>query len=199
MPKKINPNKNFISFLYIGRFDYIHGIDIMLKAFDKINISNWTLDMAGGYGKNKDEILLWIDNNKNSKFIGKVDNNLVRETMSKYDVVIVPSRADGWNCQINEALSVGTPIITTKESISFELVENSGAGIVIKNLNSNDLAMAIEKVINSQNLIYEWSKKALAYKNLYSPRIVGEYLYDILNNVFYNGNRPSCPWITSKK
>lgn len=184
-----------IHFLYIGRFGFNHALDVLMAAFDKINDNNWQLDMAGGYGEQKDIIMQWISSKENVRFIGKIDSSEVRTLMAQYDCIVVPSRLDGWNCQINEALSIGCPVITHLYSVSSELVSASGAGIVVQSLDSAELAEALEKPIKDKRLILKWRKNALSYRHKFDKETVGNYLLNIINYVNNeSGFRPSCPW-----
>lgn len=184
-----------IRFLYIGRFGFNHALDVLMDAFDKINNDNWQLDMAGGYGEQKDIIMQWINHKRNVRFIGKIDSSEVRNMMAQYDCIVVPSRLDGWNCQINEALSIGCPVITHLYSVSSELVSASGAGVVIQSLDSNEMAKALEIPIKDEGLIAIWREKALSYRHRFDKEVVGEYLLDIINYVNNEIDvRPVCPW-----
>ena len=184
-----------IHFLYIGRFGFNHALDVLMDAFDKINDNNWQLDMAGGYGEQKDLIMRWISTRENVQFIGKFDSSEVRTLMAQYDCIVVPSRLDGWNCQINEALSVGCPVITHIFSVSSELVSASGAGIVVRSLDSTEMAKALEMPIKDKGLISKWRENAIIYRHRFDKEAVGEYLLNIINYVNKESDfRPLCPW-----
>lgn len=190
-------SKTSLHFVYIGRFDFrTHAVNILMKAFDNLNMYSWRLDMAGGYGEKKDEVMEWIKNHSNIKYIGRINANDVGKRMLEYDVVLVPSRSEGWNCQINEALYAGIPIITTTEAVSDELVSKSGAGIVVKGADAKAYEDAIKSVINDPSLVTQWQKSAYKYRNKISAETVGEYLIGILNYAYgySTGTRPICPW-----
>lgn len=193
--KKYDKN-SFVRFLYIGRFSYTHGLDILMKAFECLSFNNWYLDMAGGYGDNSEEIKDWINKNERVSFLGQIPHNEVRTLMQRYDVVLVPSRMDGWNCQVNEALSVGTPVITMDEAVSAELVRYFDAGISVPNLKYKELSKAIDSVLENPEIIKKWQVNIEQSIGLISPDTVGNYLYNIIN---YSNNkieylRPICPW-----
>lgn len=195
-PKTRNNQPNIIKFLYIGRFNYIHGLDILMKTFDSLKNNNWELNLAGGYGEMRDKVLNWSKSKKNVSYLGTIDANMVRNTMKKYDIVIVPSRMDGWNCQINEAISAGVPVITTDEAVSSELVVQSEAGISVNKPSYRELSKEIDYLLLNTSILNVWKQNCLSYNNLFSKKMVGTYLYDILNFSLNNkGDRPKCPWI----
>ena len=184
-----------IRFLYIGRFGFNHALDVLMAAFDGIDNKNWQLDMAGGYGEQKDIIMQWISHRDNVKFIGKIDSSEVRNLMAQYDCIVVPSRLDGWNCQINEALSIGCPVITHIYSVSSELVSASGAGVVVKSLNASEMTEALETPIADEGLIQVWRENAATYRHRFDKEVVGKYLLNIIDYVNKECDvRPECPW-----
>ena len=105
--------------------------------------------------------------------------------MQEYDVVVVPSRYDGWNLLVNEAINAGVGVIATNHAVSDEVVSSSGAGLVVPANNSKKFAEAMQLVIDNPNIIPTWKKNALDFIPRISPRTVGEYLIDILDHNFY--------------
>lgn len=188
-------NNPKIRFLYIGRFYYkTKGIDTLMKA-TKYLTGDWSLDLVGGYGKNAKQVISWASNQSNVRYIGRWNSDEVITNMSKYDVVVVPSKYDGWNLLINESLHAVVGVISTNETVSHEIIQASGAGIVIKANNKHELANAMQKVIDSPLLINQWKINALNFVHNIDSSVVGKYFIDIINYTFYNiGNRPICPW-----
>ena len=196
--KEFSSGNKVVHFLYIGRFKYkTHAVDILQEAFNSQKNDNWQLDMAGGYGDDKETVINWINSVDNAHFIGKVDANKVQSVMAKYDVILVPSRADGWNCQINEALYTNTPVITTIESVSSELVDESHGGIVVKTVTVEEFTKAIAYVLENPDIVQLWSEAIYQYRESFSPKSVGEYLLQIIDYTTDPTNgaqKPVCPW-----
>ena len=94
---------------------------------------------------------------KNYKFVGLV---VKEEELASYyktaDMFVLPSVIrefyDGWGMVINEAMSLGNPIITTDAvGSSLELVKNGVNGFVVKNGDLNELTNALQKLIENPN------------------------------------------------
>lgn len=184
-----------IKFLYIGRFNYsTKGLDILMKAFDKLENDNWTLDLIGGYGDKKDEVIGWCNTHDNVNFAGSWNNEEVCVKMKEYDVCVVPSKYDGWNLTPNQAIRSGIGTIITTEAGSNELIASSGAGLVVQP-KVNSLYHALEKVILHPQLCQKWKMKALEYRERISEESVGDYFMQIIKYTFLdNVKKPSCPW-----
>lgn len=187
---------NRVRFLYVGRFYYItKGVDVLMEAAEKLH-GDWVLDMVGGYGTKAEEVKSWIAKQEHVNFLGSWPSEEVSKRMQEYDVVVVPSRYDGWNLLVNEAINAGVGVITTNHAVSDEVVSSSGAGLVVPANNSKKFAEAMQLVIDNPNIIPTWKKNALDFIPRISPRTVGEYLIDILDHTFYNKKqKPKCPWL----
>ena len=201
---KINNTKSTanqpIRLLYVGRFSrYTKGTDTLKNAIDLIQEKNlFSLDMVGGYGDMKEEMMKWIDNKNNVNFLGRWDSTEVCARMTDYDICIVPSKFDGWNLLVNEAIRAGIGIITTNEAVSDELVKASSAGIVVKANKPEQLAQAIRFAIARPELIAVWKKNAYKYHQRISNHTTANYLADIIRYTCMDepqSKKPSCPWI----
>ena len=185
-----------LRFLYVGRFYFkTKGVDVLIKAANHLK-GEWELDFVGGYGRDTKAVLRWISQKSNVHYLGSWDSGSVVTNMQAYDVVIIPTKYDGWNLLVNEALHAGIGVITTDGAVSHEIIDKSGAGIVIKKNSSKQLTKAIQGVIDDPNIVITWKEKARCFVKQISTPVVGQYLIDIINyTVFNEGTRPQCPWI----
>ncbi len=186
-----------IRFFYVGRFNYkSRGLDLIIKAFNKLkNNDNWSLSIGGGYGDKKDSVIEWATHTDNVNYLGIIPAETVGNVMQSHDVYLLPTRADGWNSQVNEALNAGVGVICTDEAVSDEMISASGAGMVIKASSVNAFYKAILDVLYNPELVDLWRKKAIDYRIKIQVETVGAYFIDILDHLYYNNNRPECPWL----
>ena len=105
LPKiNIEKDSKLIKFVYIGTVDKLREVDLIFKAFGKINKEGWTLDV---YTKDTDLATQYInemESNKNKIFIhNSLNRNELYERISYYDVGIslIP---------INDLYVVASPI-----------------------------------------------------------------------------------------
>lgn len=196
--KELKRVSNNIRFLYVGRFFYeTKGIDILMKASSLLKGNNWKLDLVGGYGKDANKVIKWAEKQVKVNYIGSWPSEEVGKNMGNYDVVIIPSRYDGWNLLANEAITARIGTIITDEAVSDEMIKASGAGKVVAAGNVPALANAMQEVINNPEIVVDWKQKALKYEPCISSEIVGNYFINILDYTFYDSTlpRPHCPWL----
>ncbi len=185
-----------IRFVYVGRFFYkTKGTDVLLDALPLLR-GEWRLDMIGGYGADRDEVLARISIYDNVRFIGTWDSKAVVKNLQNYDVVVIPSKADGWNLLVNEAFHAGVGVIVSDQAVSHEVVLSHGGGAVFKSVSPKQLAAAMQQVIDSPETALEWMRAAQENVSFISMETVGRYFYDIVRYEFFQiGNKPKCPWM----
>lgn len=196
----IVPTHAPLRFLYVGRFSrYTKGTDTLLKAVDLLqsHTDRFTLSMVGGYGDMREEVLNWVETKPNVEFLGKWDSNEVGMKMKDYDVCIVPSKFDGWNLLVNEAVRAHIGVIATDEAVSDEVIRYSHSGLVVKAKRPKLLAAAMKKAIEEPALVQDWKARAKQFSPQISNAAVAAYVLDILSYLYEGGSveRPECPWL----
>lgn len=193
--RKEKPEK--IKFVYLGRFAAgWKGIDVLISACEKLKNNNYTLTLVGGYGDYKEQTLEYIEQNPNLEFGGTWKIDEACDRLSEYDVCIVPSRYEGWNVTVNEALMAGTGCIVTDASVSDEMVSASETGIVVKAGDASSLAEAMDYVMSNTDLVNKWRKNAFDFRPNMTSEACAEYFIDVLRYLFYGAaEKPLPPWI----
>lgn len=187
-----------VNFVYIGRFEAsTKGLDVLQNACFGLKNDKWSLTLVGNYGGWCHKASNWEQQDNRVYVKDACPINMVCCELSKYDVCVIPSRYDGWNVTVNEALLAGIGVITTDAAGSDELIEKSGAGIVVPANNPDALSEAMEKVIDDPSLIQIWRKKAIAFSSKISGEVAADYLIQIIRYTCFNegGARPEAPWL----
>lgn len=202
-PKESEGASKPIKFIYLGRFGSgAKGIDVLLDALDAAGADGYEIDFVGGYGDYKDQTMDWIDRHPQACFAGTWPIEEACPRLSSYDVCVVPSKYEGWNVTVNEALMAGIGVICTDECVSDELVTATGAGTVVRAGDAAALKEAIRAVVADPSLVSTWAKRAFGYRdNMTSVRCAG-YLLDVIEHISKTKQgvemeRPAAPWLNS--
>jgi len=164
--KKVNEDKiweirNRTIILYTGKLIKIKGVDVLIKAFAKIEkeIKEALLLIVGdGECKEQYEKLSRNLKIKNIKFLGHVEYDDIVNYMKICDIFVLPSvkykgNVEGWGLVLNEAASMSKPIVTTDAvGGAFDLVRNGWNGFVVKNGDVDELYRALHKLIKDADL-----------------------------------------------
>jgi glycosyltransferase involved in cell wall biosynthesis len=141
--KKSNSNK--LRFAYIGTLLPAKGVDILIKAFNRIGEEGGELKIYGPLStyKGYEYYLKYIRNlarNKNIKFMGGYDNKDVSKIFSEVDVLIVPSIwYENSPLVIQEAQLAGVPVIASRIGGITELIQDGENGLLFEPRNPDDL------------------------------------------------------------
>lgn len=146
-------NKNNIKYiLYIGRLDKVKGIDLLIKAFVKINRKDVKLKIAGDFNSYKKELekLIKLSKINNIEFLGFVKGKAKIDLIKNAIVLVAPSFSEVIGMVNLEAAILKTPVITTFQT-GLNKSWNENGGYLI---NPNE-----EELIKSLSLALNWSNE----------------------------------------
>lgn len=132
-----NPDKYI--FLNIGKWEIRKGHDILLELFLSAfpyeqDVELWILasENTNSYS-NKEELENWKKIYKNPRvklFDGADSHSDIAHLISNCDCGIYPSRAEGWNLELLETMSMNKPVITTDYSAHTEFCDQNNSFLV---------------------------------------------------------------------
>ena len=155
----VNNEKKTI--LYLGRITQRKGLDILIQAFKQIESKFYDVRLLVGGDGNFEDFCQHLAKKlsvNNISFLGSIPFENAVNLYKKADIFVLPSclkeNCEAWGLVINEAMSLGKAIVTTDAvGASFDLVKNGFNGYVVKNGNSGELAEALIKILENNNLI----------------------------------------------
>ena len=157
--------KNKYVFINVARLAPEKSQDILIKAFAKVFKSDEKVGLVivgGGSEESKLKTLskqLGIE--KNVLFTGKQHNPY--DYMKKSDAFVLSSRIEGMPNTLLEAMQCGLPCIATDTAAGeilspsdynkkiYTCAERTQYGIVVPSENSNELAIAMQKIVSEKN------------------------------------------------
>ena len=146
--------------LYFSRIIPRKGLDILITACKKLEsrIEVQLVIAGGGEFRSVCEKLTEELNLRDVTFLGEIAFEKAASYYAMSDVFVLPSclrgQCEAWGLVINEAMSVGKPIITTDAvGAAFDLVENGANGYVVKNGDADELYSALKRVLCDDELI----------------------------------------------
>ncbi|SEP81943.1 Glycosyltransferase involved in cell wall bisynthesis [Hyunsoonleella jejuensis] len=167
-------------FVFISRVTPTKGINVILEVSKSLP-KNYIIDIYGPLDSKYYTADFFQDYSVEYK--GTLKPNEVLNTLSKYDVLLLPTfySGEGYPGIIIEAMSLGKPIICSKWNALDELVEDNVNGKLIESRSIEDLKNAIND-INKDNYQYlsDNSKKRFSDFNIdnVAERLVKLYLED---------------------
>lgn len=136
-------NEKYI--LFVGRLDPKKGIDLLIKAFAKLNLpAEWKLKIAGNINEYKtelDNITKKLNIKEKVEFLGIVKGTTKEKLFLNAHVFVAPSFSEVIGMVNLEAAILKTPVITTYQT-GLNKDWNLNGGILI-NPNTEELNLAL--------------------------------------------------------
>ncbi|PWB53645.1 MAG: hypothetical protein C3F06_05890 [Candidatus Methanoperedenaceae archaeon] len=170
--------------LYVGRLEYSKGILILIGAFyEVLKKMDYHLVIVGD-GRLREKVKSMsesIESQGKIHYLGYSDNKTLSNLYQHTSAVIIPSI---WpeNCPLValEAIAFGKPIIASNCGGLSEIVDLSGAGVLVNMKNKMDLLGVITKTINDEKYLANLTNNAIKYSTFYSKNKYLEHYLDIL-------------------
>ncbi len=156
--------KSGLVVLYLGQIVKRKGLDVLIEAFSAIEreIDDVFLVICGdGDFRPFCEHVAKQLKIRHVRFLGTIPEKEIASYYRTADVFVLPScirpdqkiKVEGWGLVVNEALSMGLPVITTNVvGAAVDLVRNGFNGYVVKNGNVDDLCLALRRILENENL-----------------------------------------------
>ena len=147
-------NSGVLRLLFIGRFVYYKGCDILISAMEKIktefleDMKDIRLRMVGS-GVLEEELKQRVQNsglNENVEFVGKISDDMLEEEIRQCQVLVFPSIAnsEAFGLVQLEAMAFGKPVINTSLATGVPWVSLNGkTGLTVLPGDINALSQAI--------------------------------------------------------
>lgn len=167
------------------------GQDILIhaaKSLKERGIDNFHITFIGD-GESKEYLQTLVQElnlTKNITFLGSKSQEYVLSHLADYDLLVQPSRYEGFGLTVAEGMAAKLPVIVTEDQGPAEVIEYGKYGFTFENGNAESLADKIEKIIKegvSDKLISE------AYdhvKNNYSVETTASKYIEFYKEHFIN-------------
>ena len=153
----ISPDEKLI--LFLGRINKIKGLDLLIKAFNRIDNANVKLAIVGedyGFKQELEQLILEFNLKDRIIFPGVLIDDAKKEVLVDCDLFVIPSRYESFGVSTLEAMACEKPIVMTKNNHIHNWIEGN-AGLTCE-FNENQLAECIEKLLNNEELSKRFGK-----------------------------------------
>jgi glycosyltransferase involved in cell wall biosynthesis len=177
-------DKNRFVIATISSLNYIKGIEYFIESYQFLERNNITYHIYGDGPLKKD-----LETNFHRNILIKGQREDIKKILSdEIDILVVPTIIpEAFGMVILEAFSCGVPVITTNIGMQKILIDDSQAGELVTAKNSQEIAKAIDSILNDKDKYIIYSEKGLEYAKRFDLKKFADNIkkvfedYDITN------------------
>ncbi len=149
--------KKTLKLLFVGRLSQQKGLADLFEAIEGLE-SAISLTIVG---KKPHEFCTALNKSlEKHTWIPSLSNDQVKELMGQHDILVFPSLFDGFGLVITEAMSQGTPVITTERTAGPDLINHGENGWLFRAGHFLELRALLEDLLQHPKHIIEVGRAA---------------------------------------
>ena len=168
-----------------ARLAKIKGVDIFIEALAELKRRNIAFKAKiSGDGNDRvicSQLIQKYNLQSEVTLLGWVDDR--QSFYESLDIFCLPSREEAFGLVILEAMMHSLPMVLTELSGPLEIVADSKSAIFVTPASPNEMADALQNLINDKTRAYELAANAFKRVQYYSSRNVGPILHNVLEKV----------------
>lgn len=169
-----------LKLLFVGSLSQRKGIADLIAAVESFG-SKVELTLVGK--KTTEKCLPLNKALAKYRWIPSLSHADILEIMRSNDVFVFPSLFEGFGLVITEAMSQGTPVITTERTAGPDIIDNNENGWIIKAGCVESLKKRIDEILTKPSIIKEVGRAALEKAKLRPWKKYGDELADAIKDL----------------
>lgn len=169
-PQDNNFSASHFKIIFVGQLIKRKAIDLLMAALARLNHHDFQLTLVGS-GHELNHLRYLSERfgfNENVIFLGPMQNEQVVGLISSQDMLVLPSRFDGWGFVANESISVGTPVIVSDECGCSDVVIDAPFCRIFKSNSLASLASSLQGAIAQGPLTRDQRYSLIGYATNFS-------------------------------
>lgn len=136
------PASSSLKLLFVGRFDRQKGIDVLFDALASLGSSVHAV-VVGSPVLSDSSV---VDPPENATLVGWLSRDEVTPLYAQADLLVVPSRWEGFGIIAIEAMRAGCPVLASRVGGLSEVVEDGVTGILVPPDSPDSIVSAVRSV-----------------------------------------------------
>ena len=151
-------NGRKIKVLFVGGLSQRKGISYLFESINGLE-SKIDLTVVGrGYIESCPVLKQELEK---VNYIPSLSHDAILKLMSEHDLLIFPSLFEGFGLVITEAMSQGTPVITTERTCGPDIITHGKDGWIVEAGNHQPIKELLERFIENPKILHEVGRNAL--------------------------------------
>lgn len=142
-------------FAYLGRLKRYKRVDLVIRAFAQIDVSEARLEIAGaGDGRAElERLVASLDLTNRVTFLGRISEDTKLALLRRAWALAFTSPKEGWGITNLEAAACGTPVVASDSPGIRESVRHGETGFLVPHGDVAGLAAAMRRLATNRELV----------------------------------------------
>lgn len=152
--------------LFIGTIEPRKGLHFLIEALGKVK-ENYHVTIAGNYSKQIEYYNGLVRKaeelgiSEKIHFLGRISDEQKEELLQKAYVFVFPTQDEGYGIVMIEAMGHGVPVVAFNNTSIPYIIEDNNNGLLVNNLDVDDLARNISYVLNNPDEVERMGKNGV--------------------------------------
>jgi len=184
------------SLVFVGSLIPLKGVDLLLRALAGLTDTAWTLHLVGDGPARAAlaELAQRCGLADRVQFHGLRPMPQVMPHIAAADLLVLPSRKDGWGAVVNEALGCGVPVVCSDRCGAADLLRAPERGTVVTGASVAALRRALAARLRQGPVTAAARARLRAWAQCIAGPAMAQYLRGVLSHVYDGAARPTAPW-----
>lgn len=201
-PTRFTKKRANVEITFVGRLVPLKRLDLLLEAAIPLlkEDSRLRLNFVGT-GELLETLRAQVAESgcgERVSFEGTLSFDSIPARLARTDVLVLPSEGEGWGLVVNEALSVGTPVIISDRCGAADLIRDGENGFIFRTGDAASLELCLRNFLAAPSEWARWRRTAARIGGAISTEGIAPYLVECLQRAASGrGEKPVPPWIKS--
>lgn len=170
-------DNSILRIIFVGNLIKRKGVDLLQEAIKLISDRgcNVTLDIYG-----PGDFSAISSGHKVIRYCGKIPFGQTQNVIAQYDLLVLPSRHDGWGVVVNEALCAGVPVVCSNKVGAGEIASAFGAGLCFTSGDATSLSNVLVRLFKEPTLLEMMRVAAPLAADALQPDVAARYMLKVI-------------------
>jgi len=177
--------------VFVGSLIQRKGLDLLHAAAIRLCEQGCVLDVDI-YGPGDASSLM--GNGSRLRYCGTIPFGGAQSIIAQYDLLILPSRFDGWGVVVNEALCAGVPVLCSDAAGAGNVAKTFGAGLSFASGDAKALSDVLLRLVRDPSRLQLMRVAASRLAILLQPDVAARYMLEVIQAPTDSKASVRSPW-----
>jgi glycosyltransferase involved in cell wall biosynthesis len=176
--------------VFVGSLIRRKGLDLLMEAMVDLSRRGVPCDMDV-YGPGNASLLKGC---VGMRYCGTIPFGSAQAVIAQYDLLVLPSRHDGWGVVVNEAICAGVPVLCSDRTGAGDMAVALGAARFFASDDPGSLVREIEALTVRPEALAALKRATASAADHMQPAVAADYLLACVRASGHAKQRFSSPW-----